>query len=409
MPSPYQQRRADQFISLGLQMLADKERQKEYQSQQKSARQERTKLAEEEKRRYDIQEKRRAKLGGYQEKRFAWEEEEYKKKQEYDILKKEFDVVNSLNQSGNIKEAAARLSNMYNKRYPDGNEIRIVFRDDLESQDFQTRPEFKGKEIAVFSKTDGILPFKTFDEVMRYTAANLNYDKYAKEYDAAMAKVADANNRETPFVGEDGDVYINTWMLGPGGILKRGEVKRYEGRVPAQKRTGLELKLKQAEKVLGRKLTEEEKQIQLGLKEKQKEKEKKATDISKRLDVGKKSLELALEPFATGRIYDEFGMLTSEAKKGLSIAVEIVRKDAAKEELTPQEKSKLKYAKKAIEVYGKVMNEVSEEYKVSGVDTKAGKPAWADYDIDEQTAAPGGLIKMHRTPKLGMQRNISGN
>jgi hypothetical protein len=363
MAGRYQQARADDFIRLGLQLWAGQDRQKKADIQ-------RAETVAESKRRFDIQESRAVKLGERQEERFEWEKAERKKRQDFEIMQKEFNVVEILNRSGNKKDAAARLSNFYNSRYPDGNEIRIVFKDDIENQRQQNIPGFEGREVAIFSKNEGMLPFKTMDELIRYTAANLNYDNYAKEYDAAMAKVADANARETPFTADDGEVYINTWILGPGGNLKRGPAEKFKDKMPAKKKTGLDLTLTQAEKALGRKLTPDEKEIKLGFRKP--EKEKKPVDFGKKLDRYKKSLDLLLRRFVKkgslgetlssllGEDSDKGVELTDTGRNALDYALSITGKPIA--ELTAKEKKLLPYAQQVAQLNEQIFGSIQQEY-----------------------------------------------
>lgn len=366
--------RADSMIRLGLQLWANEERQEAYQEEKKATRAEREEVRAESKRRWDVQEERQTKLGEYKEEEFEWAKEDRKKQKDYEVIKKKLDVADALFKAGNTRGAAAGLQSLLNIDYPDGNEYRIVFRDDAFTDPngrkaWENNPNLAGKEIAVFSKKEGLLPFNSMKEVMRYAAANLNYGNYIKDANESEAKVADANARETPFTTESGDVMINTWVLGSGGNLKRGEAIPFEGDVPAKKRTGLDLKAKEAETVLGRPLTPKEKKVTLGLAEKEK---KKAPDISKQRKADKDALDLLLRRFVdkSGKkdALSEFlgegeeVSLTGAGKNAIDTALTLAEKADAGEPLTPKEKRNLPYARRVQKVYSQISGKITEEY-----------------------------------------------
>lgn len=378
------QERADQFIRLGLQLWANQERQEAYKEEKEEVRTERERVQTEEKRRFGLQEKRRetqeerqVELGERQEEEFEWkkqkfgrEEKAYEEKREFEVVKKEFDVVEALGRTGNNKDAAARLSNLINTRWPDGDEIRIVFPEDIKDPKLQLR--LKGKEIVVFSKESGLLPFKTMKDVMRFAAAKLNYGEYLKDLRASEAKVAEANRRAPVIIDKDGNAIVDTYFLGPGGNIRLGKPKPYTGAIAAPKRTGLSLKAKEAEEVLDRPLTSKEKKVTLGLAEK--EKKGKAPDISKQLKADKAALDLLLRRFVSksnkkdalsellGEGEDVEVSLTETGKNAIDTALTIAEKADAGEPLTPKEKKLLPAARRVQKVYSQISGRIAKEY-----------------------------------------------
>jgi hypothetical protein len=187
------------------------------QAEREKARKERQEIRAEDLKYKEAQEARAAKLGEQREKEFEWKEEDREKKKRYEIINQEFGVVKALHDAGLDREAAAKLSNLYNKRWPDGNESMVVFRSDTTNPQLRAKwdndPNLAGKEIGVLSRTGGILPFKTMKDLMKYSAAKLNQTEYLKSYKTAEANIVRLNAQEKPFRAKDGFNYAN---LGDG-------------------------------------------------------------------------------------------------------------------------------------------------------------------------------------------------
>ncbi|WP_419656276.1 uncharacterized protein Dvar_53770 [Desulfosarcina variabilis str. Montpellier] len=90
----------------------------------------------------------------------------------------------------------------------------------------------------------------------------------------------------------------------------------------------------------------------------------------------KEDLELSLKPFAGSKpVYDPINdTMTGEGKTALDAALKLVSKYENKESLTADEKKKLKYAIRAVNIYKHISNDIS-----SGYVGKQGTPSWKDY------------------------------
>jgi hypothetical protein len=87
----------------------------------------------------------------------------------------------------------------------------------------------------------------------------------------------------------------------------------------------------------------------------------------------KADLELVLKPFAGSKAaYDEEGNLTDEGKTALEAAQKLVGKYQRKEEMSPDERTKLKHAIRAWDIYQKISEDIHGEYK------SGSKASWKD-------------------------------
>jgi hypothetical protein len=77
----------------------------------------------------------------------------------------------------------------------------------------------------------------------------------------------------------------------------------------------------------------------------------------------KEDLELQLKPFTGSKpAYDAMGEMTDEGKTALDAAMKLVTKYKNKDDLTKDEKAKLKYALRAVDMYGQISDTVSSDY-----------------------------------------------
>jgi len=312
------------------------------------------------------------------------EQEEFDEKKQFKVVTKLFNSAHSLyqagveaNDEGMIRQGAQKLVDTYNQYLPNGDETRIIFKKDSASDPvmqakWDEDKNLKGKEVAILSKSGGIMPFKNLDDAFNYAAANLNMENFTAGAKAAKAKVAELNAKEEPFMGNDGQYYTRRWKLGKGGMPEKSDPIPYTGVTKASK---TKQDVVETEQVLGRKLKSGEVGVKTGLTkaegasemaknyaqaEKARAEGKAAAAEGKRmkkadLDAAKASLDMLLRPFVSkGKpILDpETGEMTEAADNGLKVAGQLI--DKHKEDpksLTKEERRNLPHAVRAWEVY----------------------------------------------------------
>ena len=316
----------------------------------------------------------------------ARQQEEFDEKKQFKIVKKLFNSAHSLyqagveaNDEGMIRQGAQKLVDTYNQYVPNGDETRIIFKKDSANNPvmqakWDEDQNLKGKEVAILSKSGGIMPFKNLDDAFNYAAANLNMENFTAGAKAAKAKVAELNAKEEPFMGNDGQYYTRRWKLGKGGMPEKSDPIPYTGVTKASK---TKQDVVETEQILGKKLKPGELGVKLGLTkaegasemaknyaqaEKARAEGKAAAAEGKTprmkkadLDAAKASLDMLLRPFVSkGKpILDpETGEMTEAADNGLKVAGQLI--DKYKEDpksLTKEERRNLPHAVRAWEVY----------------------------------------------------------
>jgi len=94
---------------------------------------------------------------------------------------------------------------------------------------------------------------------------------------------------------------------------------------------------------------------------------------SKEVKAAKDKLAYELQPFAGSKpVYDENDVLTKEGKTALDAAIHLVTKYRRKEQLTDEEKAKIKHAITAVEMYEQDSARFSSDYKPQGKGKAAG-------------------------------------
>lgn len=326
----------------------------------------------------------REKEEGRREERHQWATEDREKKKKFEVVKREVDTAKALMDAGDERAAIKKIADLYNERYPNGDEVRIIVKSDNPNDaKWETDPNLKGKDIAVLSKTGGIMPFKSTKDLMNYVATNLNYGQFKKDADAAMAKIAQVNATAKPFRAHDGKMYIQQYKMGPGGsIVKDGDPVPYTGKTAVG---GLEEKAM----VLGKNLeglSEREKGALLGTHQKIKDKEPlkpgdRVKTAKAQSDLFAKDLNIVLKPFSKpGRtiINMETGEITDEGQNALDAALNLYQKYKDNPDtLTPQERKKLQSARDVWNIWKKMRNTISSRYLT---DEKASGPnPWDKY------------------------------
>ena len=316
----------------------------------------------------------------------ARQQEEFDEKKQFKVVTKLFNSAHSLyqagveaNDEGMIRQGAQKLVETYNRYLPNGDETRIIFKKDSANNPvmqakWDEDENLKGKEVAILSKSGGIMPFKNLDDAFNYAAANLNMENFTAGAKAAKAKVAELNAKEEPFMGNDGQYYTRRWKLGKGGMPEKSDPIPYTGVTKASK---TKQDVVETEQVLGKKLKPGELGVKLGLTkaegasemaknyaqaEKARAEGKAAAAEGKTprmkkadLDAAKASLDMLLRPFVSkGKpILDpETGEMTEAADNGLKVAGQLI--DKYKEDpksLTKEERRNLPHAVRAWEVY----------------------------------------------------------
>ncbi|HOR32432.1 MAG TPA: hypothetical protein PK391_08490, partial [Syntrophales bacterium] len=310
--------------------------------------------------------------------------EEYDSKKQFDKAKKSFNAAHALYEASEAtgdknqqRMAAKLLADTYNQHWVNGDEMKIIFKGDSTNnpelaQKWDADPNLKDKEVAILSKTGGIMPFKNLKDTFKFAASNLNMENFTAGEKQAEAQVAALNAKEEPFMGKDGKYYVNTWKRGKGGMPEKGEAKPFEGVTKASK---LQQDVTESETVLGRKMTSEEKRVKAGLSKPESPSERiaaaakmaaakgegggkdgKGSGMTKKdLDAAKASLDILLRPFVSkGQpvLDPETGEMTQAADNGLKVAGSLI--DKYKEDpksLTKEERRNLPHAVRAWEVY----------------------------------------------------------
>jgi len=316
----------------------------------------------------------------------ARQQEEFDEKKQFKVVSKLFNSAHALyqagveaNDEGMIRQGAQKLVETYNRYLPNGDETRIIFKKDSANNPvmqakWDEDQNLKGKEVAILSKSGGIMPFKNLDDAFNYAAANLNMENFTAGAKAAKAKVAELNAKEEPFMGNDGQYYTRRWKLGKGGMPEKSDPIPYTGVTKASK---TKQDVVETEQILGKKLKPGELGVKLGLTkaegasemaknyaqaEKARAEGKAAAAEGKTprmkkadLDAAKASLDMLLRPFVSkGKpILDpETGEMTEAADNGLKVAGQLI--DKYKEDpksLTKEERRNLPHAVRAWEVY----------------------------------------------------------
>lgn len=324
----------------------------------------------------------------------ARQQEEFDEKKQFKVVTKLFNSAHSLyqagveaNDDGMIRQGAQKLVDTYNQYLPNGDETRIIFKKDSASDPvmqakWDEDQNLKGKEVAILSKSGGIMPFKNLDDAFNYAAANLNMENFTAGAKAAKAKVAELNAKEEPFMGNDGQYYTRRWKMGKGGMPEKSDPIPYTGVTKASK---TKQDVVETEQVLGRKLKSGEVGVKAGLTkpegaseaaknyaqaEKARAEGKAAAAEGKTprmkkadLDAAKASLDMLLRPFVSkGKpILDpETGEMTEAADNGLKVAGQLI--DKYKEDpksLTKEERRNLPHAVRAWEVYKSISASVT--------------------------------------------------
>jgi len=355
----------------------------------------------ENKRRWDIQDKREETRNEREGTRFKWEESDRQKKELYDKAEKGFKAAYALFEAGEIngdtgmqRQGAALLTNVYNQNWVNGDELKIVFKSDSAnnatlSDKWNSDSNLKDKDVAILSKSGGIMPFKDLKDVFTFAAANFNMENFTQGIKLAKLKVAELNAKETPFKGQDGHDYVQTWKIGPGGIPQKGPVRAY---TDVMKETEGQKKMREAETILGGKVSKSDRRVLAGLAtpENAEERVKKAglgrgedalktskilaelTD--KERNIFKKDMDMVLRPFAGKgeELFDEDGEMTPAANNALDNALQLIERADAGEKLAPEEKKKLTHARRAWDIYNKISEKVAAGYGGKGTEDPAG-------------------------------------
>lgn len=319
---------------------------------------------------------------------------EFDEKKEFKKVKSSFDAFHAMYKAGIENEdtnmqrsAAAGLASIYNSKLPNGDEVKIIFKSDAAnnpelSEKWNSDEKLKDKDVAVLSKSGGIMPFKNLDDVFKFAASGLNMENFTAGIKQAEAKVAELNAREEPFMGNDGQYYTRRWKMGKGGMPEKSDPIPYTGVTKASK---TKQDVVETEQVLGRKLKSGEVGVKAGLTkaegaseaaknyaqaEKARAEEKAAAAEGKTprmkkadLDAAKASLDMLLRPFVSkGQpILDpETGEMTQAADNGLKVAGQLI--DKYKEDpksLTKEERRNLPHAVRAWEVYKSISASVT--------------------------------------------------
>lgn len=316
---------------------------------------------------------------GRRQKRHEWEKEDREKQKKFEVVKQEVNTAKAMMDAGDERGAAKKVVDLYNEQYPNGDEVRIIFKSDSPNDDrWNTDPNLRGKDIAVLSKSGGMLPYKNMKDLMKFVASSLKYEQFSKDMDAVSARVADANTQSKPFKADDGKMYIQRFKEGPGGsIIKDGDPVPYSGKAP------LAGGLKQASEsgLDTSKLSRKDKEILAGIRVKKKDPEAlKLGDRSKaaklQSEVFAKDLNIVLKPFSKpGRmvINLESGEITDEGQNALDAALNLFQKYKDKKELTPQERKKLSSARDVWNIWKKMKATISGRYLFEEKDDKSNK------------------------------------
>lgn len=324
----------------------------------------------------------------------ARQQEEFDEKKQFKVVTKLFNSAHALyqagveaNDEGMIRQGAQKLVETYNRYLPNGDETRIIFKKDSANNPvmqakWDEDENLKGKEVAILSKTGGVMPFKNLDDAFRYAAANLSMDNFTAGVKAAQAKVAELNAKEEPFMGNDGQYYTRRWKMGKGGMPEKSDPIPYTGITKASKE---KQDVVETEAILGRKLKPGEVGVKTGLTKAEGASEMaknyaqadkaraegkaaqaeagKGGMSKKQLDEAKQSLDILLRPFVSkGQpvLDPETGEMTQAADNGLKVAGALI--DKAKEDpksLSKEERRNLPHAMRAWEVYKAISTNIT--------------------------------------------------
>jgi hypothetical protein len=312
--------------------------------------------------------------------------EEYDSKKQFDKAKKSFNAAHALYEASEAtgdknqqRMAAKLLADTYNQHWVNGDEMKIIFKSDSANNPvmqakWDEDDKLKDKEVAILSRSGGIMPFKNLDDAFKFAGAGLNMENFTAGVKAAEAKVAELNAREEPFMGNDGQYYTRRWKMGKGGMPEKSDPIPYTGVTKASK---TKQDVVETEQILGRKLKPGEVGVKTGLTKvegaseaaknyAQAAKAKAETEAAKgeagkggmskkQLDEAKQSLDILLRPFVSkGQpvLDPETGEMTQAADNGLKVAGALI--DKYKEDpksLTKEERRNLPHAVRAWEVY----------------------------------------------------------
>jgi hypothetical protein len=325
---------------------------------------------------------RAEKQAGRETAEFGWKQEEHDKKKRFEIIKRETDTAKAMLDAGDERGAAKKIIDLYNEQYPNGDEVRIIFKSDNPNDEkWNSDPNLKGRDIAVLSKSGGILPGKNMKELMKVVASSLDYGQFVKDSDAVSAKVAEANRASKPFQAHDGKMYIQQFKEGPGGsVIKAGDPVPYTGKTPM---TG---KLAEAAGACldTSKLSTKDKRVLAGLREKEKTAKpgEAGFKTSKaQTEMFAKDIKLMLTPFAKpGKtlIDPETYELTNEGKGAMDAASDLWQKYQDKKPLTPQEKRKVGQARDVLDAFSKMFGTVYSKYDTKSK-AKGKNKSWKKY------------------------------
>jgi hypothetical protein len=347
-------------------------------------------------------------------------------KKQYEKAEKSFNAANSLYEASKVtgdvnqqRMATKLLADTYNQHWVNGDEMQIIFKGDSANnpemaQKWDEDPNLKDKEVAILSKTGGLMPFKNLDETFKFAASNLNLKNFTAGVKQAETKIAELNAAEQPFTAEDGHKYLKTWQLGPGGIPQAGPVRALTDVEAKQTKSPGQAKLGEARAVLGREPTPSEKKVAAGLaspegetaaelhraqtqkvrQEGKGETTKQQLELTnKQLDTFKKDMDLLLRPFAApGKtLIDDDGELNNDGHVAFDAASKLVDKaDAEPDALTKEEKRKVDFARRALGTYEKISGHIAARYDVRN------EPTIADIEAE---AKRRGLVKDPTTGK----------
>ncbi len=377
-------------VKLGVRATERAEDREQREKERKEDKEERAGVRTEEKRRWEAENKR-------SETKFTWESSDRQKKEQYEKAEKSFKAANALYEAGETtgdesqkRMAAKILADTYNQHWVNGDEMKIIFKSDSASnpklaEKWNTDENLKDKDVAILSKSGGVMPFKNLKDVFKFAAGNLNMDNFLTGVKQAELKVAELNAKEEPFTGEDGHKYVKTWELGPGGIPRKGAVRAYTDVVKESK--GQE-KLREAETILGKRPSQEEKRVLAGVSKAESPSERIAARkgltgeglkvAKEQRELFKKDLDLVLKPFVTkGKpvLDPETGEMTEAGENGMKEAGKLIdRYKEDSESLSTEDKRKVPHAIRAWEIYNKISSAVTSNY----VKPAAGN--WKQYD-----------------------------
>ena len=329
-------------------------------------------------RRWNEENKRNKATAGRDKTRFGRETEQYNLKKKHDVIQKRMKVAEGLVDLNDEYGAGNELIDIHNKHWVSDDEANIMYKSMDPDNPVWQKPEYKDYEIIVTTKKGGHLPVKNIKEFMKFASKAMGYEQYAKDAEESQAKLVDRNNSEKPFTDAEG-TWIQTWKLESGHVVK-DEVISYTEPTAL---TGGEKKAAEAGLDVS-KLGKDEKEILAGSTEKKKQPapgEGGTKALKAQTEQFKKDMDMLLRHFAKGGtmlLVDDEGNLSKAGKSALSDATELWNKQKRGDKLTPEESSKLSYARDAVQVYEVMQQAIKARYVKPGAVGKGS--SWEQYN-----------------------------